>query len=121
MSLHLTQLLVLPFLLWASAVAAQGVDPALLQKAKTGDAQAQFQVGQIYARGITVPQDLTLAAEWYRKSADSGSAKAQYALGLLYSRGEGVPQDSAQAAAWYRKAALQGDADAQYNLGTFFE
>ena len=100
--------------------ATAGIDPTLLAKANTGNAEAQFNLGTIYDLGLGVKQDPVKAATWYRKAAEQGYAHAQSTLAALYFGGEGVPQDYAQAAEWYRKAAEQGLAEAQYNLGQIY-
>ena len=78
------------------------------QRADQGDANAQFNLGVMYASGLGVPQDDVQAAAWYRQAADQGHADAQYYLGVMYATGQGVPQDFTQAVAWYRQAADQG-------------
>ena len=88
--------------------------------AEQGNADAQYSLGIMYAKGQGVPQNYAEAVTWYRKAADQGVAQAQHNLGLMYRDGQGVPQDYAQAHKWYRKAADQGDADAQYNLGIMY-
>ena len=80
-------------------------------------ATAQYNLGELYAKGNWVNQDYEKAAKWYRKAAEQGYAKAQFNLGILYDNGDGVEQDYAEAVKWYRKAAEQGDAKAQCNLG----
>ena len=90
---------------------------SLLQKAQSGDADAQLQIGIMYGTGLSVSQDLVQAAMWYRRAADQGQAGAQFVLGDAYLFGHGVPRDPGQAVAWYRKAATQGHKMAQYNLG----
>src|SRR5210317_1323487 len=61
--------------------------------AETGDAEAQFQLGNLYAEGRIVPNDFVEATKWFRKSADQGLAKSQYTLGVIHSGGLGVPVD----------------------------
>ena len=90
-------------------------------KAESGDAAAQFALGQIYAKGQGVPMDYSAAAKWYRLAADQGNADGQNALGELYEAGQGVKIDNAEAVRWYRKAADQGHSGGQYNLGVMFE
>src|SRR5689334_6799617 len=51
--------------------------------AEAGDANAQYNIGMLYARGQGVPQDYRQAAEWYRKAAEQGVAAAQYNLGVM--------------------------------------
>ncbi|MGC1361021.1 MAG: tetratricopeptide repeat protein [Silvibacterium sp.] len=72
----------------------------LKEQAAGGDAEAQYNLGDLYAFGPGVPQDYALAAIWYRKAAEQGSAQAQYMLGGAYATGQGVPQDYAEAYFW---------------------
>jgi TPR repeat protein len=72
--------------------------------AEGGQAEAQFDLGVLYAQGRGVTRDLTQAADWYRKSAEQGNAEAQFALGQLYLRGWGVPRDEADALQWLQLA-----------------
>ena len=88
----------------------------LLQKARAGDSQAQFELGLAYEDGKGIPQNDETAATWYRKSADQGNARGQNALGTLYSAGRGVPRDKEEALRWYHKAALQELPEADFNI-----
>ncbi len=72
--------------------------------ADAGQAEAEFDLGVLYAQGLGVRRDLTEAANWYRKSAGQGNAEAQFALGQMYSRGWGVPRDQADAIRWLQMA-----------------
>ena len=91
---------------------------ALYKKAaEKGNANAQCNLGYMYANGEGVEQDDAEAIRWYRKAAEAGNIAAQYNLALRYESGNGVAQDDAEAVKWYRMAAEQGDADAQYELG----
>lgn len=95
---------------------------SLYTKAATaGIASAQYELGEIYAKGQGVNQDYNRAVEWYTKAAKQGLAQAQYALGKLYEGGDGVPQDYKQALVWYRKAADQGYANAQTAIGVLYQ
>ncbi len=93
----------------------------LRARAEQGDAQAQYNLGVMYATGRGVPQDDAEAVRWWRLAADQGDAEAQYNLGVRYADGRGVPQDDAEAAKWFRRAAEQGAAKAQHNLGFMYE
>ena len=97
-----------------------GIDPAVLAKAKSGDAEAQFLVAAAYRNGTGVSKDPALSASWLRKSAEQGLAIAQFDLGLCYNLGRGVPQDYAQALAWYRKSAAQNNPSALVNLAVLY-
>jgi TPR repeat protein len=69
--------------------------------AGAGQAEAQFDLGVLYAKGLGVARDLNEAAAWYRKSAAQGNAEAEFALGQMYSLGWGVPRDVADAIRWF--------------------
>ena len=79
-------------------------------------ADAQFNLGLMYANGEGVAKDSAKAVELFQKSADQGNVDAQNNLGVMYYSGEGVPRDEAKATEWFKKAAAQGNADAQANL-----
>ena len=89
-------------------------------RAGHGDADAQYELGIMYAEGRGVPQHDAVAFAWYRQAAEQGVAKAQFNVGLMYSSGRGVPRDAAEAVTWYQEAAAQGLAEAQVNLGVIF-
>ena len=97
-------------------VLAQESFSTLTQRAENGDAEAQFQLGLIYANGRGVPVDLDQAMMWYCRSALQGFPKAQNNLGVMYSEGEGIEKNYQIAAYWFRKSANQGFAQAQLNL-----
>ncbi len=97
-----------------------GIDAGLLAKATGGEPAAQVAVGEKYAAGVEVPQDLKQAATWYRKAADQGSAAGELHLADLYRDGRGVTRDTVQAAQWYLKAAEQGDVSAQGTLAMLY-
>lgn len=107
---------------------AGNVDPAQLAKASAGDAAAQVQVGESYARAGAAEhsqpeaeKDYAQAAAWYRKAADQNNIPGELHLAALYrDGGTGFDRDMTQAAAWYRKAAEQGDTDAQATLGVLY-
>ena len=88
--------------------------------ADQGIAEAQFNLGVMYAKGTGVAQDYTKAVKWFRKAAEQGYADAQFNLGVVYANGQGIAQDYSEAAKWYRKAADQGVAFAQLNLGLMY-
>ncbi|MGC6442819.1 MAG: tetratricopeptide repeat protein [Rubripirellula sp.] len=85
--------------------------------AEEGDAEAQYNLGVAYMRGVGVAQDYAEALSWYRLAADQGFAPAQTNLGMMYDTGLGVPQSYAEAVKWFRLAADQGEAIAQHNIG----
>ena len=93
------------------AVAQEGPTVSeLLSKAKTGDAIAEYTLGNMYSAGKGVSRDYAEAVKWYRKAAEQGYVRAQESLGFMYEKGQGIPRDYAEAIKWFRKAAEQGDA-----------
>ncbi len=125
-------------------IAASGFERALAilgKAAEQGNAQAQFELGEMYGAGKGIAVDMALtralpwikrrplnadkgvavdkaeAVKWWRRAAEQGHAMSQFFFGAMYGKGEGVTQDWALAVKWYRKAADQGLADAQFGLG----
>jgi len=72
--------------------------------AEAGVAEAQFDLGVLYAQGRGVQRNLTEATKWYRKAAEQGNSEAEFALGQMYSLGWGVPRDEADALRWIQMA-----------------
>ena len=94
------------------------------QKAKQGDADAQFNLALLYYHGVGTPQDTRYAIYWYTKAAQQGHVNAQYRLGTIYRYGYGdevLLLDFKKAVYWITKAAEQGYVQAQYKLGNMYE
>ncbi len=89
--------------------------------AVTGDREAQYFLGHLYARGEGVARNLARAHFWFRAAALQGDPYGQFALGYMYEHGEGVARDDREAVRWYQAAAKQGNAIAQNNLGYMYE
>src|ERR1700678_3031156 len=58
--------------------------------ADAGDANAEVNLGLLYAAGKGVDRDLAEAMRLYGLAADQGNAQGQYRLGQMYSQGWGV-------------------------------
>lgn len=86
--------------------------------AEAGDAESQFAIGRMYARGEGVPQVSTSAARWFARSAEGGHVLATFNCAILLERGEGVSTDPAAARGLFIKAAERGLAAAQFKLGS---
>ncbi|SFE26961.1 tetratricopeptide repeat protein [Nitrosomonas sp. Nm166] len=84
--------------------------------AEQGYADAQANLGLMYANGEGVEKDMAQAVELFRKAAEQGHVNAQNNLGAMYFTGEGIERDEKKAIEWFEKAAAQGNADAQANL-----
>ena len=89
---------------------------ALREAAASGDPKALYEIGNRYAEGRGVAEDMAKAAQWYEKAAEHGLAPAQYRLGSFYEKGVGVARDVARARHWYQQAAERGNASAMHNL-----
>jgi len=87
----------------------------LLWKAQSGDAEAQFWAGNIFAEG-RAPKNFEEGARWLLKSAEQGYAPAQRVYGLMLK----VTNPSA-GERWMLRAAEQGDTEAQFWLGVAYE
>ena len=86
--------------------------------ADSGDAEAQFKMGEAYSNGQRVPADPT-AMIWYRKSAAQGWPAAQNRLAIIYLEGSQKPSAMVVAYALSRLAAshpLTPSAQAQERL-----
>jgi uncharacterized protein len=113
--------------------------------ADRGDANSQFALGRMYARGEGVPKDEAQARYWfglgreqskalksyntgdfetalriYRPLAEKGQALAEYILGLMYANGQGVAENYREALKWLQKAAEHGEAKAQFSVGVIY-
>jgi TPR repeat protein len=102
------KLVLLTTLITISGFASAEIDAELVERAKQGDAYAQYNLGVAYAFGQGVPEDNKEAVKWYRLAAEQGHASAQYNLGLAYVKGKGVPEDTVIAYAWANLAGANG-------------
>lgn len=93
---------------------------SLVQRARQGSAEAEYNLGRCYQNGAGVQADPAEAVRWYRKASRQGHAWAQSNLGWCYLTGLGVPPDMDEAVYWYRRALQQGDAGAQFHLGELY-
>ena len=115
-------LIMILFFAIASGVFAQTTNIVTLTlKAKSGEAEAQNDLGEAYYDGKGVTENLPEAVKWFTKAAEQENAKAQYNLGICYYYGNGVYQNYGEAEKWYTKAAEQGYAEAQNSLGYYYE
>ncbi len=90
--------------------------------AKQGDAEAQFNVGMIYANGKGVKADLSEAMRWYEKAAKQENGAAQYNLAQIYYKKaqEGEPHAYEKAKYWYEKAINNHVKEAYNNLAALY-
>ena len=94
---------------------------AFRKLAKTGDAQAENNIGYLYERGLGVPQDYGTALKWYKRSASKDLPEAEYNAGLLYHYGYGVAKNQSEAKKWFEKSARKGFTDAEFMMGHVYQ
>lgn len=93
----------------------------LLNQAILGDSTAQFDVAQMYQKGLGVTQSNTDALKFYLQAAAQNDLPAEYQLGLIYLQGLGVEPDYKIGMDWLIDAAFKGNAYAQYTLARIYE
>jgi hypothetical protein len=71
------------------------------------DAEANWELGFAYLKGVGVEQNERQAAKYLKKAANLGEPRAQVALSDLYLRGVGVQRDYVRAYTWASIAAGQ--------------
>ena len=96
---------------------------SLLARARNGDAEAEWEVGDRYADGskdkrgkVTVRRSAVKAAHWFRRAAEHGSDNAQNNLGIILGNGTGVGENVDEALLWLRKAFRAGNSCAAQNI-----
>ena len=89
----------------------------ILQKARDGDADAQYEMGLRYRSGDGTFEDECESFRWLMEAAEQGHAAAMYEVGVCYDTGICVSIDGDVADEWYRKAADNGNGDAKRVLG----
>jgi len=93
-------------------------DPAqaramLMRAADANSAEAQFQLGVMYAEGTGGPKDDVAARAMFEKAAAQNHAEALDWLGSFVLSGRGGPQDTKAAKDYYERAAALGNEDAK--------
>ncbi len=86
---------------------------ALVRKARKGDTESQWQVGQTYAR-LGEP---ARALPMLHSAAATGHPRAAALLGTLHEEAGGTAKNREEAMRWYRLAAEQGQPEAMAALG----
>lgn len=96
-------LLVLAFIIFAPTQSFSATEDKFFeveQKANTGDAGAQYQLGQMYLRGSGVPKDYNTSLQWITKSAQQGNANAQRHLCRHFTNEEYLPENMVVGLDW---------------------
>ena len=72
--------------------------------AEKGLAEAQCELGYMYAEGLGVTQDPEKSEHWYRMAANQGDGSALVSLGFMYYDGTVVPKNRLEAAKLWERA-----------------
>lgn len=88
----------------------------LTRAAKGNSADAQFQLGLMYANGVGGLKDDAAARSWLEKAAAQNNPNALEWMGSFAASGRGGPRDIQAAKAYYARAAALGDEDAKAQL-----
>jgi uncharacterized protein len=95
-------------------------DPArsrqLLEKAAETNAEAQYQLGMMFAEGAGGAKDDVRARALFEKAAAQNHPGALERMGAFAQEGRGGPKDTDAAKAYYEKAAALGDDGAKKAL-----
>ena len=96
---------------WGGYTASASNWRKVLARAKRGDPEAEWDVGERYADGckdkrgrIVVKRSPKKALEWLRCSAEHGNSSAQNNVANLLSNGNGIRKNVSEAFKWYKKA-----------------
>ena len=91
--------------------------PVWRAAADQGDAIGQFFVGYCYQHGLTVPEDLTTAFDWFTKSAAQKNSDAMFEVAMCGALGLGTQQNPLVYARWINEAVAAGNSSAEVAMG----
>ncbi len=114
-------------------------DEELIAAARTGDTEAQYRLGKLYAEGRKVPRDDERALYWFQRAAQPPvpgheplykisypctkkvlpSSEATYEVGRAIWHGRGTEMDFGDAYAWWKMADAQGNDHARMALSAY--
>lgn len=77
--------------------------------ARGGSADAYYQLGKCYLKGIGCTRDPGGGVSCLEQAARMGHKAAAFKLGVCFENGTGAPASTEMAAYWYRKAAAAGE------------
>ena len=92
----------------------------LVQKANSGDALAQHELGIRYIVGEGFPKDTVKSCYWIRRAAEQGLPVACYNLAIFLNNGWGTVWNPFEAFKYFQIGAINGMPDAEFVLGVLF-
>ena len=87
-----------------------------LPLAEKDNADAQYNLGVLYMKGLGVEKNLKTAFIWFKRASSNDHSDAMFNLGTMYNKGKGIYHSPENADQWWLKAAELGNAAAQYNI-----
>lgn len=90
--------------------------PFVKKSAKRGNAEAQYNLGYCYEKGVGVEIDQNKAIKWYQKSAEQNYTDAEYALMMAYAEGKGVEKNQETAFKYALRCAQKNDPTCMFNV-----
>jgi len=79
------------------------------ERARLGDAQAQFNLALMYHGGLGVKLDEAQALQWYQKAAQNGYPWAQEYMAIGYQEGWfGLKRDRKKSGRWFKQLDKKG-------------
>ena len=93
------------------------------EAAAAGHVKAVYSLAVCYQDGTGVPQNNTLALQYFTEAGNGGYDKAQVTLGDAYAwKRLGIKKKNyEEALRWYTLAAQQGNAEALYQIGRCYD
>jgi hypothetical protein len=89
----------------------------LRQLARSGDSNAQLQLGLDYRDGrLGLTTDSVKGLKWLLSAAEQGDAYAEDAVGTMYAKGSGVARNPERAMYWWSKSMRNGNKQARLHL-----
>ncbi len=85
--------------------------------AEKDNADAQYNLGILYQKGLGVEKNPKAAFIWYKRASANGHTDAMYNLGIMYNKGRVIYRSPKDATKWWKKSAELGNAEAQFNIG----
>ena len=107
-------------LLLPLAAQASNLFDSQIKLAKLGDAEAQFNIGEMYEIGFGVKQDEKEARYWISKSANQNYETAGFKLLYWDVERDGLKGKNTAKVKELNKLAEHGNAQAQYYLGKMY-
>jgi len=89
----------------------------ILVGVENGKKESYYFFGLLKLYGISLPKDVEVAAQYFRKASDHGHAEGATAAGVMHLTGVGVQKDYAMAIALFRRGVGLGDTNALWLLG----